>query len=84
MQFREHRGGLAEAMKTKVNLDGRAALVSHIQQLLKPFGLDVKDEDVKVVLYSGPDPRIGWNATYVVTVKGYGVIGFADSPVEGA
>jgi hypothetical protein len=79
IHFREHRGGLAEAMEMLVTLDSRADLVAHIQQLMKPWGLDVMPEQVKLAFYGGPDKRIGWAATYVVTVKGYGVIGFADA-----
>jgi hypothetical protein len=81
VKFREHRGGLAESMATLVNCDGRAALVTHIQHLLECYGLKVTDSDVKVTIYgTSGDARIGWEKVYVVTVQGYGVIGFADSP----
>ena len=79
MRFREHRGGLAEAMDTAVNLSGREALVAHCAALLRPYDIQVDDSMVKVGVYNpGRDPRIGWEKTYVVTVTGYGVIGFCD------
>ena len=83
MRFREHRGGLAESMETQVVVDGRKGLVAHIQKLLKPFSVDVKDADVAASLYgSSGDGRIGWEKVYIVSVKGYGVIGFSDSAIE--
>lgn len=77
IRFREHRGGLAESMATLVELEDRDALVAYVQKLLRPF-TDVRPEQVEVKPYSGADPRIGWARTLVVTVEGYGVIGFAD------
>lgn len=83
MRFREHRGGLAESMETMVVVDGKKGLVAHIQKLLKPYSVAVADSDVAASLYgSSGDQRIGWEKVYVVTVKGYGVIGFSDSAIE--
>ena len=83
MKFREHRGGLAESMETLVEVDSKRALVAHIQKLLSPYRVTVADDDVQASLYgSSGDGRIGWEKVYVVTVNGYGVIGFSDGPVE--
>jgi hypothetical protein len=83
MRFREHRGGLAESMETMVVVDGKKGLVAHIQKLLKPYSVTVIDSDVAASLYgSSGDARIGWEKVYIVTVKGYGVIGFSDSAIE--
>lgn len=80
MKFRHHRGSLAESMKTLVELDGRETLVNYLQ---KHFDLwfTFKPEQLKVEPYgSGGDKRIGWKQTYLVTIEGFGVAGFADSP----
>lgn len=83
MRFREHRGGLAESMDTLIEVDSKRALVAHIQGLLAPYRVIVTDGDVSAALYgSSGDARIGWARVYVVTVRGYGVIGFSDGPIE--
>lgn len=84
MKFREHRGGLAESMATVVEVADRAALVAHVKGLLTPFafggdigaGLDVRPYDPLRL-----DERIGWY-THIVTLEGYGVLGFTDGPLK--
>lgn len=79
--FREQKGSLEDSMKTVTPVSDRAALLSHIRNLLKPFGVKFADEDLKVgyELYSH-DERIGWD-TYLVTLDGYGVVGYANGLV---
>ena len=79
MKFREHREGLAESMATLVELPDRASLVGHCQNLLAPFDFVFESSALKVKPYSGPDARIGWDSTNIVTIDGYGVMGFTDS-----
>jgi len=80
MKFREHRGSLADAMKTLVELPDRAALVQHCRELLAPYQFVFEDSALKVEPYgTGSDDRIGWKETHVVTIEKYGVIGFTDS-----
>jgi len=72
-------------MATVVELDGRAALVAHVKGLLAPFnfkgdieaGLDVRPYDPLGL----DDTRIGWH-THIVTLEGYGVLGFTDGPLK--
>jgi hypothetical protein len=82
MLFREHRGGLAESLDTEVQLTDRAALVAHVSQLLDPFGFKFDDRATPIkVEYYGKDHRIAvWKDTYVVTLAGYGVLGFTNAP----
>lgn len=85
MKFREHKGSLADSMETLVELPDRAALIARLAALLRPYRFKVTDKIVKIELYTPrPDNRIGWARTYLITVKGYGVIGMADSdfPLE--
>lgn len=82
MKFRAQRGSLASSMKTEVELKDRAALLDHCHRLVWPF-IVFLDEDLDVALYDpNPDFRAGWSRTYVVTIAGYGVIGFTDVPPE--
>lgn len=80
MKFREHRGGLAESMETTIELEDRAALIAHCRALLDQWYFSFRDEDLSVEPY-GRDERIGWD-THIVTIKGYGVMGFTDGGAE--
>lgn len=80
MRFREHRGALRDSLDTTVELADRAALVQHVTKLLRPYWrLPVVDEAIHVKHYAYDD-RCGWDM-YMVTLDGYGVLGFTDSPV---
>lgn len=88
MKFREHRGGLAESMATCVEVADRAALIAVIEQRLAPFGRPFTRAQIDAGLDVEPygcsgmpllDLRIGWY-TYIVTLDGYGVLGFTDGP----
>lgn len=81
MKFREHRGTLADAMHTCVELPNHAALVEHCRRLFESFPTAprVDEHTVKVMLYTTDrDERIGWDNTYIVTLKNHGVLGFTD------
>jgi len=82
MKFREHRGGLAEAMETVVEVEGMRGLVAHMQKLAEqwPSMPVINVNTVKVKPY-GFDSRINWD-THLVTVEGYGVFGFTDGPAQ--
>lgn len=84
MKFREHRALLDEAMETVVELKDRADLLRHLQKLAEPWPTHppVTDTTVHVEPY-GFDKRIGWD-THIVTLDGYGVLGFTDGPDAGA
>lgn len=88
MKFREHKGGLDESMATCIDLADYDALLAHLKSLLRPWQgalqEDVTPESVRVELYSGADDRIGWKQTWMVTLRGYGVLGFTDMPPHSA
>lgn len=81
MKFREHRGQLRDSMATCVKVPDRQALIDH---LYRSFQMPLPFDEIRIEPYSKhPDRRIGWPETYVVTLEGYGVIGFTDGPVPG-
>lgn len=81
MIFREHRGGLDESMATCVELKDRAALLFYISKLLSPWA-KVTDESLHVSKYNtNGDSRIDWKELYIVSVDGYGVIGWTNEQV---
>lgn len=83
MLFREHRGGLQESMKTVVDLQDRAGLIEYIRKLLDGWGVTVTDDTVDLVKYNDHgDARIGWDELYVVTIKWFGVIGWANGDFD--
>lgn len=77
MKYRPHRGMLAESMAETREFPSRAALVEHIRQELADFSVPVLDEHLHIKPY-GYDERIDWD-THIVTLDGYGVLGFTDS-----
>lgn len=78
MKFRQHRGSLADSMKTVVELPDRAALLAHCRALLLPYQFEFPDAALHVERY-GPDARSGWDSQSLVTIDGYGVMGMTDS-----
>ena len=82
MKFREHRGDLKDSMATCVTVADTAALMAHIADIFQePMmrGFPYLPEKVHVSEYDRePDSRIGWARTYIVTIDGYGVLGFTD------
>jgi hypothetical protein len=82
MKLREHRGSLEDSMATVIDIPAtKTALVKEIATKLSKFYVDVVPEDVAVEPYAF-DARIGWDS-HIVTVKGNGVYGFTDGPLEG-
>jgi hypothetical protein len=85
MKYRDHRGSLADSMKTLVELPAtRKALIAHLATTW-PFsqslsGLDAKRlEDVTVERYfEDGDDRIGWKEVWIVVLSDFGVLGFTD------
>ena len=60
--YRDHRGGLAEAMKTVREVKSLTEIKEHINQ---SWGMEV--EEIRVEPY-GFDDRIGWD-THIVICK---------------
>ena len=83
MKFRLHRGGLDESMATCVEIDrskaALAAVIARDMAVAFEGPRTVTAEDVSLEYY-GFDERINWK-TWVVLVRGFGVVGFTDSQV---
>ena len=80
MKFREHRGRLEDSMATSVEIGDRQHLIDHITSLHACFLHNYDFSRIEVAPYlMEPDDRIGWKETYIVTLPGYGVLGFTDS-----
>jgi hypothetical protein len=77
MKFREHRGDFESSMQTVVEVQSLTELTDHINKLLAPYVVSFSKDKVKITPYVTLDKRNGWN-TYIVTIDGYGVIGFTD------
>ena len=72
MQIRQHRGTLADSMKTVVEIENTKKAVFDIVNKTIPCSID----SIQVKFYTYDD-RIKWYC-HVVTVDGYGVYGFTD------
>ena len=85
MKFRPVRGGLTESM-------GEMREINNVRELMLAIldtngGLidTIFESHIKVEAYAPwawPDTRIGWNQTYLVTVKGVGPVGYTNGPLE--
>lgn len=77
-KFREHRGSLAESMKTVQEVKDKEELIEYLKKYLSYW--DFKDSfNLKVKPY-WKDKRINWD-THIVTIEGFGVVGFTDGPL---
>jgi hypothetical protein len=87
MKFRPQRGGLDEAMKEMVEVDGRAGLIEHLREIQR-LGPPFDPDKVTVQPYGGEgdrgcdDDRIGWKNTHIVLIEGWGPVGFCEGPAE--
>ncbi len=78
VKFIEHKGGggASGAMQPIVELADRAALLEHIRKLAEPWPtFPPVTADAVHVLPCGPPACV-----FVVTLDGYGVLGYTDRP----
>lgn len=78
MQFRWHRGSLADSMATVVVIEPtKAALLVELRKVI----LQAHEDSVEVEPYGpGIDERIGWR-THIVTING-SAVGMTDGPLR--
>jgi hypothetical protein len=73
MRFRFHRGSLESSLETTIELEGRTALIEYLRQYI-----DFNEANLMITPYGGDDYRIGWTDVHMVSIPGYGVIGFCE------
>lgn len=79
MKYRPHRRSLSESMEHVVTFKDLAALIHYMREVeLKPYNFRFNDSQVRVAPYYGDDDRIGWKDVHIVTIDGYGVMGFIE------
>ena len=83
MKIREHRGSLAESLKTTEEIEPTlGALTDFIAIKLDGWSVEVNRKLIKVEKYGrGIDDRCGWD-THIVTLEGFGVFGMTDAPLS--
>lgn len=81
MKYRPHKGSLDESMKYAVDVEGRAGLIAHLRKELDGWQVDIDDDKVRVQPYVMHDAFAGWKDVHIVTLDGYGVLGFCEGPV---
>ncbi|UTC29743.1 hypothetical protein BAJUN_01130 [Bajunvirus bajun] len=82
IQYREHRGGLAESMETLKTFADRDELIRHVLSAVRPYNPHVEPADVRVIAYHPrPDSRTGWERTNMVQVAGQ-PWGYTDLEIE--
>lgn len=78
-RFRPHRSTLAAAMQEAVEVNGYEGLIEHLRQTHPEYGPAFNPRSVTIAPYSGADERIGWKNTYLVSIEGWGPVGFCES-----
>jgi hypothetical protein len=79
MKFSHHSYTFADSAKPFVELQDRESLVRYCQNYLEHH-LVFEPGALKVELYNQQDTLSGLEESYMVTIDGFGAIGFTDSP----
>lgn len=82
MRYRPHKGSLADSLALTVEVDGRAGLIAQLKKEFAPWPVWPDEKSVHVSSYYGDDERIGWKDVHIVTLDGYGVVGFCEGPAS--
>lgn len=79
MKYRDHRGNLADSMKTEREVNSIDEIKEHLNELYNQFGKEVDKIKFKHI---GFDNRTGWDTYFVMQrLKGdkeFTVAGFSD------
>lgn len=83
MKYRPYKRDLADSMAEMVEVDGRVGLIRHLRKELSPYPEwdHFSDAAVREQPYYGDDPATGWRDVHIVTIDGYGVVGFIEGPI---
>jgi hypothetical protein len=81
MKYRPHRRFIDESIALVVEVDGRAGLIEHLRRDLAewPTIRGFHEQHLHIDPYGGDDDRIGWKNVSIVTLDGYGVMGFCEN-----
>ena len=82
IKYRNHRGSLAESMETAQEFETMDEMRAYVAKSLHPFYVEVTKENFHSKFYCEEDRRIGWTPVCLVTVNGFGVVGWADKESE--
>lgn len=80
MRYRPHKGSLDESIAHTRTFDGRAELIAILREELDGWQVDVSDDKVHVDPYVKHDFVSGWHDVHIVSIDGYGVMGFCEGP----
>ncbi len=80
-RFRERLNSATAEISTIREFSGGSELLAIVREILAPWGVPVKDASLSATPHN-PNDRLGWNQ-HIVHIKGYGVIGYTDGPIDG-
>jgi hypothetical protein len=82
--YRPHRGSLDDSMREVIEVNDFPQLVRHLRRGVERWYPPDKlptEENTTIERYGdGPDPRIGWDETWIVLVNG-NAWGFTNGPL---
>jgi hypothetical protein len=88
IRFRFHRGSLADSMATERFIYDDLSFRKAVEEFVRggpcagPPNLELIERTHVKPYGDGPDTRVGWERTYIVTVDGFGVVGFCDGTTD--
>lgn len=79
MKFRFHRGSLQDSLATTIEVNS----LEELCEILKSSHSELNPESLAKLVSKHYcfDDRIGWD-TWIVTIEGYGVLGFANGELK--
>lgn len=79
IRYREQRELLADSMATTKFFNDGDEVKAWIRADLASAGVDTNDI---ISEFYARDPRIDWPESWIVTITGYGVVGYTDGPID--
>lgn len=81
MKFRPHKRHLEDSLAEQEEVEGRDGVIALIRRELAPYSMDkFPKKAVHIDPYiPGIEERTGWKNVSIVTLDGYGVIGFVEN-----
>lgn len=81
LRVRAHRELLSESIQTMREVRSMEEFHEYFQETL-PMSWQGLVTNIQSASHQTHDARTGWDQTYIITLPGYGVLGFADGPLD--
>lgn len=80
MKYRPNKSSLDQSLALVREFEGRTGLIALLREELDGWQVAISDDLVHVTPYVMYDAFTGWKNVHIVTIDGYGVMGFCEGP----